>query len=862
MFEVSRRVFINRFAAMEIDFLRHFDFPQSLIDSLRSHYGNDLLPLQEKVIREGRLFDRSNLLICSPTSSGKTFLAEILFLYYALKGKNTILLVPAKALASQRYQQLRDRYAPYGYDILLSTRDHPFHDRQILDGQFHLAVIIYEKMRSLLAQNSAFAASLGVCVVDEIHYLFDPNRGPDLEILLTRLREEKNLQILGISAIVSDPQIAEWLGSRLIIEKQRPVELRQGVLCQGKFTYREFNSGKKGIEKYYVSDIHDEGQAMLEAARYFAARGETTLLFWPRRDQCYTAARKLAEFYEVETRLKIPALSALEPTAMRDFLALLLPRRIAIHTSDLTSPERELVESMARAGEIALICATSTLAEGVNFPVINALTTRRMYASRMQDALHGRPPAALPLSLDRFRNMTGRAGRLGFSDYGRGIVLTTSPGDVEGLLSLYIHSEPSSPVSTLTQIPLSQIVLKTMGYCGSYTLQSCHKTLLETLSGTMGLFPDSLEEQIEKNCADLIRKGYITEEQGVYYPTPLGDLVMRNGLSELSAQQMELFVLTHFEEFFLVEVLTFVCLLREMEEIYLSVSRAEIQSHTWSRAIKQLADEGGTGKNSYLRNRLAEPAKLRPDHHEAFKKTLLLFEWINGCEISDLENRYGVYSGTIARLAEETSWLLGSLSDIAAAHALDSTWSDPLLELKERILYGLPQNGLSWSPFIRKRSISRTEVLRLLRSGFERPSAIKIEDRAILDTFLPRKIVEDLLLSSQNQTAADDKRASFILELDDGRPDRLIVNGIEVFLTPLQSRLVRVLSRQAGSCVEYEDIIKAMWPDSVGDKKKVLHKKNELLKKISRCANFSTDRLIDSVAGVGLVLNAQVRRLS
>lgn len=847
---------------MEIDFLRCFDFPQNLIDSLRSQYGNNLLPLQEKVIREGRLFDRENLLICAPTSSGKTFLAEILFLYHALKGRNTILLVPTKALASQRRRQLQERYQSFGYDILLSTRDHPFHDRRIQEGRFHLAVVIYEKMRSLLAQNNAFTASLGCCIIDEIHYLFHPTRGPDLEILLTRLRDEENMQLVGLSAMVSDPRIADWMKSRLIVDRRRPVELRQGVLCQGCFSYREFNSGKEGIENFYPSDATDEGLAMLEAARFFADRGETTLLFWPMRDLCYTAARKLADLYEPEDDFEIPELNALEPTSMRDFLAYLLPRRIAVHTSDLSPQERDLVERMARAGEIVLICATSTLAEGVNFPVVNVLTTRRMYASSPQDAQNGRRPAALPISQDRLWNMIGRAGRLGLSEFGRGIVVAGSRGDVEGLMSLYMQSEPPSPFPVLNQIPFGQIILKTMGYCGSFTLESCRRTLRETLSGKMGLLPDGFEERIEKTCRELAQTGYIAEELGTYYPTPLGELVMKGGLSELSARRLNDFVSHHSDEFSLLNILLFTCTLQEANEVYLAVSRAEIRSHAWSRAAARLAEDVGVRADSYVRKILAEPAKLREEHHSAFKKTLLLFDWIDGREIPTLEKQYGVYSGMIHRLGEEIAWLVDCMSDVAASHALDPPWIASIGELQERMLFGLPKEGLAWAPLIRKQSISRSSVLVLLQSGFSHPPAINPENRELLSRILPKELLDSLIQTLETQAHDGALPAPFAMEFDERRPDRMIVDGAVVPLTPLQSRLMQALSYRTGSCVVYEDLIQFMWPNGGGDKKQVWRKKNELIRKASQCLARPADRLIEALAGQGLVLNAQVRRYS
>ncbi|MGC9326078.1 MAG: DEAD/DEAH box helicase [Candidatus Hinthialibacter sp.] len=852
---------------MDIAFLHHFGFPADLIDSLRSEYGDSLLPLQEKVIQEGRLFEHDNLLVCAPTSSGKTFLAEIIFLHQALRGRNAVLLAPTKALAAQRHRQWNKRYGALGYDILLSTRDHPIHDRRILEGQFHLAIIIYEKMRALLSQNPSFLASLGACIIDEIHYLFHPARGLDLEMLLTRLREETHIQLLGLSAMVSDSRVADWLNARLIVESQRPVELRQGVLCRGNFTYREFNSGKEGVERIETSDMRDEGEIMLEAARFFAQRGEITLLFWPLRNYCYTAARKLARQCEAEDDFSIPELDSLEPTAMRDFLAYLLPRRIAVHTSDLSPPEREWIEALARQGKIMIICATSTLAEGINFPVVNVLTTRRMYASRPQDAPLGRPPTAQPLTQDRLHNMIGRAGRLGLSSYGRGIIVASSPGDVAGLMSQYIKSAPPVFIPVLNQFPISRWILSAMGYGGAFTIETCRTILQNTLSGRRGLLSESQGKPLAEAFQVLVKKGFLTEESGLFHPTPLGDLICKSGLSEMSAERINDFVMHSSDrDVSALEEIVFICLLQEMKEVHLAVSRHEVRLHAWRRTLLQRCESWEIRSDSFVKQLLSEPARLRQAHHEAFKKALLLLDWIDGVSIPELERRYNIYSGLIYHAADESSWLIGCLADAAASHALSPAWLEHLLELKERLHYGLSASGLRWAPWIRRRRLTRDQILKLLDAGFESPASILSEDHEIIRSIMPPESVAALI---QNRDEPDEHDpptggvsggASFTLVFDSSRPDVLIVNDVQTTLTPLQSKLIDLLSQHAGSCVPYEDLMEFLWPDSLGDRKQISRQKNLILRKVSQALHQPVDGLIRSIAGRGLVLHAKINK--
>ena len=122
---------------------------------------------------------------------------------------------------------------------------------------------------------------------------------------------------------------------------------------------------------------------MLEAARHFARLGETTPAVLEPARTVLSCRRQLLQEAEPDEHFDSTELDALEPSSLRDFLKEILPCRIAVHTSDLTAGERMLVEKYFRDGNVDIINATSTLAEGLNFPVVNVLTTQRIYTTRL-----------------------------------------------------------------------------------------------------------------------------------------------------------------------------------------------------------------------------------------------------------------------------------------------------------------------------------------------------------------------------------------------------------------------------------------------------------------------------------------------
>ncbi|MDP8244766.1 MAG: DEAD/DEAH box helicase [Candidatus Hinthialibacter antarcticus] len=844
---------------MEIEFLRHFGFKPEHIQTLQAAYGPQLLPLQERAVSEGKLFDGANLVLCGPTSSGKTFLAETLFLHHALQGRNAALLVPTKALANQRYAEWKARYEPLGYKITLSTRDHRFDDDDVRRGDFHLAIVIYEKMRSLLATDAGALASLGACLIDELHYLYDAQRGPMLELLLNRLRSNPKLQMLGLSAMVNDPIAAEWLGGQLIVEESRPVELRQGVLCNGRFIYQECNSGDEGTEEFPLPPLEDEGEAMLEAARCFAERGETTLLFWPRRDLCYTAARKLAEGYEPDETISMPDAEHLEATAMSDLLRFLLPRRVAVHTSDLNPAERAWVEASVLRGDAVIVCATSTLAEGLNFPVVNALTTRRMYATTPEDARSGKPPSPAPIPPDRLWNMLGRAGRLGLSEFGRGMVLCVNEGDAEGLLNLYARAKPQPAAPLLHHLPAANLVLQCASGERALSPEDVLDELSRTLTARWGLMPDDLPEQLERAFAQLRRDGLLITENGRDYLTPLGRAAASGGLSLHSVLQMSAFIQEHWSDGPEALILLWrIVKLQEMDDAYLSVPRREIAAHVWPKAMLDLCEEEGVWLHPLIQEWAGQPQRMRDAHHRACKKALLLWQWSRGEPTAQLESRFHAHSGAIQRLGEEAAWLLGCLADIAASHACSVESVQALRAFQEQIQHGLPSASLRWADSIQRQDVTRTQALQLTGMDIASPESAQQHGADALKPMLPEAVIQSLFKTPSAPAPQQNATGAFRIRFDAAKPNCVCINGVDVKLTRLQAQLLKRLASEANVCVDYETLLSDVWPESIGERKQISRQKNEIYKRVERALGRKPENLIQTTPGVGLALVATI----
>lgn len=209
--------------------------PEKIYSLLETKGFEELRPSQYKSIDAG-LFEDKNLLVCTPTASGKTLVAEFAFLNAVLhdKGKAAY-IVPLKALASEKFKQFKKDYP--SLKIGLSSGDLDSSDSHL--NYSDVIITTSEKFDSLLRHKAPFIQRLKTVVVDEIHLLNDASRGPTLEIILTILKQKlKNIQIIGLSATIGNPaELSEWLNATLVEDSWRPVVLRKGVYLDGEIEF-------------------------------------------------------------------------------------------------------------------------------------------------------------------------------------------------------------------------------------------------------------------------------------------------------------------------------------------------------------------------------------------------------------------------------------------------------------------------------------------------------------------------------------------------------------------------------------------------------------------------------------------------
>src|ERR1044071_3127043 len=329
-----------------------FGAPEELVSAWATDLGA-LTDVQEQAVRAGAFQTTGNLLIVAPTSSGKTFVGEMAAASAAFIGrKHGIFLVPFRALADEHFRLFRRRYGNL-LSIAISTADWNEFDDDIVAGNFNLAVMTYEKLQGFLVNRPDLVERCGVVVIDEVQTLAEPDRGANLELLITRvLRLAAPPKIVALSASLDQINgLDAWMRARLIISHERPVPLHE-MVCDLSGIAIGRNADGVTASKQLVGPQANREDLLSALARSLVGEAKQVVIFRSTvRQVAETATRLRTEFQA--TGLPPWAgerLSALDDSDSVSELRLGLASGVAFHHADLTTGERELVKVPSRSG--------------------------------------------------------------------------------------------------------------------------------------------------------------------------------------------------------------------------------------------------------------------------------------------------------------------------------------------------------------------------------------------------------------------------------------------------------------------------------------------------------------------------------
>jgi len=683
---------------MNLSDLIRYGLPPRIIDIWRQRQGDRLLPVQNRAIHHGLLAEagsagrHGNMIISAPTSSGKSFCAELAAVSALTARRKAVLLCPMKSLAEEKYRLFRETYGPVGIRCLIATGDHPENDEAFARGDYQLAVAINEKMDLLLTHRLDMLRNVGLVVVDEIQMIAEPGRGAVLERMLTKiLASGYNPSLLALSAVLAERSIqplADWLEAVLVEETIRPRDLIRGVAAEGQFCFRSYNLGHEGTEPFEAFAPQDDSSFASFVKRIQSEAGAILVFLKSRADAVRLALEIAASVNWPSAKQAIAQLADEEPSSLLCSLTRTLGRGVAFHSSDLSIMQRQAVEQAFINGEVKVLCSTTTLALGVNLPADTVYLETVKYAG----GNYGHHPELVPISRAEFNNMTGRAGRFGFgSDRpGRAIVMADSTFDKEVLWDAYIRSVPPRPIeSARDSLPLEDWLLHLI-VCGLASDRTAAAELMQrTLAGKLGceIASDSLQEAIR----GLLGHRLAVEREssaGALAATPCGEAVARSGLSVREA--------VHYLD--LID--------RESPEMLFGWTCLALSSERWPLppSILSWYEQANNLPVKQLYQRfdysVEEATCLLPENHRreplsyrraaGLKSALLLDQWCRLVPVAKLEERFRLHLGQIQSLGETAAHLVSALAALIRSTDHDSPSAALLTGHAFSLRHGLP----------------------------------------------------------------------------------------------------------------------------------------------------------------------------
>jgi len=527
---------------MKISGLTKFDFSEKTISCLINSGINYLLPLQVQAINSFGLLESENLLINGPTSSGKSFCGELAAISCVERNKKSVIVVPFKALAREKYKSISKCFRQSRIRSLIVTSDYRENKAKFRNGKYDIAVITYEMLNNLLAEKPSLLESIGTVVMDEFQLIAERDRGLQLESLLAKLNYQRdNIQKIGLVGGIDDCRLlSDWLCWPVLNFTNRPVDLYRGTLLDGIYSYQSYNNCRESLEYFQYENLTDfenaeygaEINSYIQSLLYFLKRGEQVLVFVRSRDDSRKFALVLSELIEAAYSPEDNfSLDILPDTNQKIELIKCLKKGVAFHNADLCQTSRTLIESGFKSGWLKTVFATSTLMYGVNLPSKNVFVTDFMYHG------DGSGRAAIrPTRADEFNQACGRAGRWGhIDDFGRAIVVVKDREHNNRIWKNYLNKAAKIEVQPLLKEDYAILILDLI----NQGLIRDEEDIIKYLKKTLRSYTDKSEIPIPRVIVEMLSKFNFVKIKGCGLACrDLGKVVCKHNIDIDTAAQI------------------------------------------------------------------------------------------------------------------------------------------------------------------------------------------------------------------------------------------------------------------------------------------------------------------------------------
>lgn len=418
-----------------------------------------------------------------------------------------------------------------------------------------------------------------------------------------------------------------------------------------------------------------------------------------------------------------------KPTRQCEKLAKCVKSGIAFHHAGLTNKQRELIEEGFKRGLIKIICATPTLAMGVDLPAFRViLKSLKRYGYRGMQYI----------PVLEYLQMAGRAGRPNYDKYGEAIIIAKSESEKESLYEKYILGQPEKIYSKLAVEPVLRIYVLSLiatNFVNRFPqlLSFFEKTFWAYQYGDI----DRIGAIINRIISLLIKWGFVMgvedfrsalELDDKYRATPLGKRVAELYIDPLTAYK-------------------FVCSLKMATKIEDVSEFSFLQMISNTLEMRPLLKVKGKDNIEEVLVKYTvleeEPSIYEPEYEDfinSVKTALFFFDWINEKDEEYLLEKYSIRPGEIRTKLEIADWLLYAASEIARILKLKSLIRE-LNKLKVRIKYGVKEELI---PLLRLNNVGRVRARLLYKNGVKSIKDVKKVSFKKLAMILGEKIAKNV----------------------------------------------------------------------------------------------------------------------
>ena len=396
---------------------------------------------QEEAI--DKLDSGAGVLVCAPTSSGKTVVAEYAIFRALAEGVQVIYTTPLKALSNQKF---RDFQKVHGEELVgLVTGENNINDSA------PIVVMTTEILRNVIYEDPDRLRNVSYVILDEVHYIDDFPRGSVWEEIV--IQAPAHIKLVGLSATIGNyRELADWMSQNrghidTVYTDRRPVELRLWLSIQNRFHPLFGPDG--GVEQGTWAKASEEQEAAYRVNRFRSLPSNDLLhvvaelekqrmlpaiYFIFSRRGCREALQRCAyHSLDLTTDAQKAAIDEIAAHRLRSLndageIALynkmvdggMLRRGLAVHHAGLLPFHKELVEELFTEGLIKVVFATETLSLGINMPARAVVVSSFTKFDGVNFS---------NLTTGELTQLMGRAGRRGIDTLGHGII--SKEADVE-----------------------------------------------------------------------------------------------------------------------------------------------------------------------------------------------------------------------------------------------------------------------------------------------------------------------------------------------------------------------------------------------------------------------------------------------